>query len=144
MSNTSRQLLSRGMVHNWHLDHFGHMNARWYLHFFDDAAFLALSRYGLDVNQLMTEHGVHTVSGRGVLSFIKELKVGDLVAIEGAMTRVGNKSITLEFDMIHDTTGETHARYELTEVFFDPGTRKSAVIPDPVRDKLNKFVVASM
>jgi len=29
----------RGVVHPWYCDTFGHMNVRWYSHFFDDAAF---------------------------------------------------------------------------------------------------------
>ena len=29
----------RGVVHPWYCDNFGHMNVRWYSHFFDAAAF---------------------------------------------------------------------------------------------------------
>ena len=27
----------RTLVHTWHCDHYGHMNVRFYAHFFDDA-----------------------------------------------------------------------------------------------------------
>jgi acyl-CoA thioester hydrolase len=42
--------------------------------------------------------------------------------------------------MMHIDTHEVHATYEVTEVFFDPVTRKAAPIPGPIRKALEPMV----
>ena len=39
--------LTRGVVHPWHHDHFGHMNVRHYAPFFDDASYHLWTMLGL-------------------------------------------------------------------------------------------------
>lgn len=126
------------VVHPWHHDQFGHMNVRHYAPMFDDAAFHAWSRFGLPLSGLLAEHGVHTVAGRTTTNYIRELVAGDLVRIYAAITRIGTKSADLKLWMRHAETGETHATFEIVEVFFDPKTRGSAPIPESVREILKK------
>ena len=136
------QVISRGVVHPWHHDQFGHMNVRWYAHFFDDATFHLYAMAGMSLQTLQEAHGVHTVSASATTSFIKELKAGDLVAIEGGISRIGGKSVTLTMRMRHADTGELHATYDLVEVFFEPEARKSTAIPPAVREQLERHVVS--
>ncbi len=136
MSEPERLELLRGVVHPWHHDIFGHMNVRHYAPFFDDASFHLYSRLGLTVGALMEEHGIHMVSARAETNFIRELKAGDLFRIDGAVARVGNRSMVLHLRMIHAETGVLHASYDVTEVFFDPETRRSAPMPEKVRARL--------
>ena len=128
--------LNRGVVHPWHLDHFGHMNVRHYAPFFDDATYHFWTAVGLPYSEMQRDHGVHCVTASGKTTFIKELTAGDLIVVEGRTGRVGTKSVTLELRMRHADTGETHAEYEVVDVFFDPATRKSAAMPTYVRDRL--------
>ncbi|MDF0601320.1 thioesterase family protein [Psychromarinibacter sp. C21-152] len=128
--------LFRGVVHPWHHDHFGHMNVRHYAPFFDDATYHMWTLLGLAYSEMQAEHGVHTVSGTATTTFIKELVAGDLIRIDGAVTRIGGKSVTFHLRMLHADTGALHATYDLVEVFFDPETRSSATIPPEVRAKL--------
>lgn len=128
--------LFRGVVHPWHHDHFGHMNVRHYAPFFDDATYHMWTLLGLAYSEMQEQHGVHTVSGTATTTFIKELVAGDLIRIDGAVTRIGGKSVTFHLRMLHADTGELHATYDLVEVFFDPETRSSAAIPPEVRAKL--------
>ncbi len=128
--------LFRGVVHPWHHDHFGHMNVRHYAPFFDDATYHMWTLLGLPYSEMTPKHGVHTVSGTATTTFIKELVAGDLIRIDGAVTRIGGKSATLHLRMFHADTGALHATYDLVEVFFDPKTRSSAEIPPEVRAKL--------
>jgi len=139
---TERLELLRGVVHPWHQDHFGHMNVRHYAPFFDDACYHMWTRLGLPYSRMLAEHGVHSVSARATTSFIKELGAGDLIVIEGVVQRIGSKSCTFLFDMRHADTLELHATYEIVEVFFDPETRRSTVIPDAVRAKLDQHLEA--
>ena len=140
MSEGWRELL-RGVVHQWHQDQFGHMNVRWYGHFFDDAVYHLWSEFGISLQRLEREFGVHSVSARATTDFIKELHAGDLVRIEGGVSRIGNRSVTFTLRMRHVDTGEIHATYSIVEVLFDPKTRKSAPIPAPLREALSAFVV---
>jgi acyl-CoA thioester hydrolase len=128
--------LLRGVVHPWHHDIFGHMNVRHYAPFFDDASFHLYSRLGLTLSGMMAAHGVHMVSAKAETNFIRELKAGDLFVIDGGVARIGNRSMALKLRMVHAETGEVHATYDLTEVFFDPKTRKSAPMPEAVRARL--------
>jgi acyl-CoA thioester hydrolase len=133
--------LFRGVVHPWHHDHFGHMNVRHYAPFFDDATYHMWTLLGLAYSRMIAEHGVHTVTAQAITSFKKELTAGDLVAIDGVVTRVGTKSTTFHLRMMHADTGDLHATYELVEVFFDPKTRTSAAMPASVRERLEAYLV---
>jgi len=135
--------LFRGVVHPWHHDHFGHMNVRHYAPFFDDATYHMWTLLGLPYSRMIAEHGVHTVSAEATTRFVKELKAGDLVVIDGAVSRLGNRSATFELRMHHADTGALHATYRLVEVFFDPATRRSAPMPGPVRALLAAHLVES-
>jgi len=141
ISAGDRPIIFRGVVHPWHHDIFGHMNVRWYGHFFDDAAFFCFHEFGLDIEEMQSKHGVHTVTAKSSTSFIRELKAGDLVTIDGGITRMGTKSLTAELRMLHADTGVVHATYETVEVFFDPATRQSAAMPDAIRRHLSQFLV---
>ena len=134
--------LTRGVVHPWHHDHFGHMNVRHYAPFFDDASYHFWTRIGLPYSLMIAEHGVHCVTASAKTSFVKELTAGDLIEIDGAVTRIGTKSATFRLRMRHADTGALHATYDMVEVVFDPDTRASAPMPDAVRRALEAHLVA--
>lgn len=133
--------LLRGVVHPWHLDHFGHMNVRHYAPFFDDAAYHLWTQIGLPYSQMIAEHGVHCVTASAKTTFVKELVAGDLIAVDGAVTRIGGKSAGFRLRMLHADRGDVRATYDLVEVVFDPGTRTSAPMPDAVRRALEGHLV---
>lgn len=130
---SERPILFRGVVHPWHHDIFGHMNVRHYAPFFDDASFHFYAVLGLSIEAMLADHGVHVVTARAETNFVRELKAGDLFVIDGAVKRLGNRSVTLHLRMLHAETGALHATYDITEVFFDPKTRSSAPMPEAVR-----------
>ncbi|MBK5928885.1 acyl-CoA thioesterase [Rhodobaculum claviforme] len=138
---TDRLQLFRGVVHPWHHDHFGHMNVRHYAPFFDDATYHMWTLLGLSYATMIPEHGVHTVAAQATTRFVRELTAGDLIAIDGAVIRLGTRSTTFLLRMHHADTGALHATYEAVEVFFDPATRRSAPMPQAVRDRLAAHLV---
>lgn len=139
----ARPELLRGVVHPWHHDSFGHMNVRHYAPFFDDASFFLYIALGIPISWMLSEHRVHIVSAKAETTFIKELVAGDGFVIDGAVRRLGNRSMTFHLRMIHVETGALHATYDLTEVFFDPHTRTSAPMPDAVRERLAKHLISA-
>lgn len=136
----TRPLLFRGVVHPWHHDIFGHMNVRHYAPFFDDASFHFYAVMGLSIDDMQRSHGVHVVTARAETNFVQELKAGDLFVVDGAVKRLGTRSVTLFLRMLHAETGALHATYDITEVFFDPATRTSAPMPDAVRAVFARYL----
>ena len=134
--------LTRGVVHPWHHDHFGHMNVRHYAPFFDDASYHLWTVLGLPYSVMIENHGVHCVTASATTNFIKELVGGDLIRIDGALTRLGTKSVGFQLRMFHADTGDLHATYDMVEVIFDPKTRRSAPMPDGLRELLAPKVVS--
>ena len=134
--------ITRGVAHAWYCDNFGHMNVRWYSHIFDDGAYHVWPAFWGSHQLMQEKFGVHTVTASAKINFIKELISGDLVIVDCVVTRVGSKSVTFMERMAHVDTKEIHATYEMTEVFFDPNTRKSAPIPDEIKDALTPLVVS--
>jgi acyl-CoA thioester hydrolase len=137
----TREVL-RGVVQPWHCDSFGHMNVRWYAHFFDDASYHFWPVFWGSHQRMQSEFGVHTVTGRTVTEFRLELVAGDLVVVDTTLTRVGNKSCTFVERLKHADSGEVHATCDVTEVFFDPVTRKAAPMPEPIREALLPLAAA--
>ncbi|MEM1363021.1 MAG: thioesterase family protein [Pseudomonadota bacterium] len=136
-----RPELYRGVVHPWHHDHFGHMNVRHYAPFFDDASYHLWTVMGIPYSEMIRDHGVHCVAAQVTTTFIKELTAGDLIMIDGAVSRLGRKSVSFELRMHHADTGELHATYDQVEVFFDPRSRSSTEMPKAVRAVLAGFVL---
>ena len=130
--------LHRGVCFPWHCDQFGHMNARWYAHFFDDAIFHIWPRIGV-AWKAMEKQGVHTVTASTTTQFKQEVKAADLIVIEGMVARCGTKSVTFRQRMLNVDTGVTHALQDVVEVFFDPKSRTSVSIPDELRSNIVKY-----
>ena len=122
-----------GVCFPWHCDQFKHMNVRWYAHAFDDGMFHLWPKLGVSWHA-MEEKGVHTVTASTTTYFQKELQVGNLFKIEGGVVHCGNKSVTFSQRMVNVETLETHASQTVTEVFFDPKTRKAAPIPEVLKE----------
>jgi len=131
----------RGIVQPWLCDQFGHMNVRWYAHFFDDAAFHIWSVLGIGL-KTMEERGFHTVVARTTTDFVRELHAGTMILVRSGFVRVGGKSVTYGQRLFDADTGTLHATQEGIEVFFDPETRKAVPIPDDIRAVVERNLVA--
>ena len=66
---------------------------------------------------------------------------GELLRIETAFIRVGEKSCTHLNRMYNVDTGTLTATLESVEVFFDPVARVSAPMPDDIRALLTEALV---
>ncbi|HEX7008127.1 MAG TPA: thioesterase family protein [Alphaproteobacteria bacterium] len=130
----------RGVVFPWMCDHFGHMNVRWYSHHFDDAGFHLWSIAGVS-QSAMRERGTHPVVAQTTIKYIRELKAGDLILIRSGFVKVGEKSVVHIAKMYNADTNVYSAWEETVEVFFDPVARKSAPMPEDLRQRLAAQIV---
>ena len=126
----------RGVVFSWHCDQYGHMNVRWYGHFFDDADYHLWTMSGL-------AQSIPRVVARTSLDFVRELKAGELLVVRNAWTHVGTRSLRQIGRMFEAETGALCARQDNVLVLFDEDKRVSAPMPDSVRRTLTPLVVAA-
>jgi acyl-CoA thioester hydrolase len=127
--------LSRSVVMPAHCDSYGHMNVRQYAAFFDDAGWHILGKLGVSLGELRTQ-GLGSVVATLTIDFHHELKAGQLIVIDAALTRVGDKSFAYEM-RLHECDRMTHCATQKTvEVCFDTNRRQSAPWPAEVRAKL--------
>ncbi len=127
---------NRGVVFPWHCDQFGHLNVRWYAHFFDDAVFHLWNRAGVDQPALLAT-GIAMVTARNNTTFKREMRAGDLLVVESGVSRVGSKSVGHLHRMRNANSGEICATMDSVEVFFDTASRSSTAIPDALRERLS-------
>jgi acyl-CoA thioester hydrolase len=132
----------RTIVMPAHCDHYGHMNVRHYAAFFDDAGWQILARAGISLTDLRAR-GLGTVVATLTIDFHHEMKAGQLALIQGAFTKVGNKSFTYEL-RLYEVDAMTHCATQKTvEVCFDTVKRISTPFPDDVRERLKSMVSSS-
>lgn len=132
----------RTVVHAWMCDHFGHLNVRYYAHFFDDAAFALWPMSGV-TRALFERCGLHTVVARTETDLRRELLPGQVVFVRSRWARIGSKSVTYEQELLDAETGAVHAAQRGIEVFFDPETRASRLVPDEVRAILTDLIAST-
>jgi len=127
--------LTRSIVMPAHCDVYGHMNVRHYAAFFDDAGWHMFAKAGVSLTELQAQ-GLGGVVATMTIDFHHELTAGQLTLVQGAFTRVGEKSIGYEL-RLYASDPMTHCATQKTvEVCFDTKARKSAAIPAQVRARI--------
>ncbi len=127
-------LTYRGTVYPWHCDHVGHMNVMWYVGKFDEATWHFFHALGLSPSYLRA-------AGRGMaaveqhISYLRELRAGDVVSIHTTILEFKEKSVRFEHAMTNDETGEVVARTTLKGVHLDTATRKSCAFEARVAER---------
>src|SRR5262245_32521425 len=123
------------VAHQWHCDHFGHLNTRHYAAAFDDALFAFWSQVGA-VIPARGESGSMPVTAETKTSFKSEAIAGTIASVRGKVHRVGGKSVTLELAMTEVKSNRIIATCEVVEVFFDMQARESRPIPEALKARL--------
>ena len=130
----------RAVVHQWNCDHLGHMNVRYYAHFFDDAGFHFWTTIPR-AQAVMKAHNIGVVVARTTNDFVAEARAGELVVVKSALTRLGAKSLTYTQRMTNAETGDLLATQDAVEVIFDPVRRRAAEMPVELRTILEAAMV---
>ncbi|MBI2431769.1 MAG: acyl-CoA thioesterase [Candidatus Hydrogenedentes bacterium] len=130
----------RGVVYPWHCDQFDHMNVMHYVGMFDQGTLHLLAAAGW--SQGADNFGVSFADVKHVVEYKSELRAGALVTIEGAVRRIGTKSVTFVEWMKRAHSDEMAAIAEITCVCLDQVQRRSVAIPGKVRTGLQSLVEA--
>lgn len=132
---SKRFVFNRCVVFPWHCDQYGHMNVRWYSHFFDDGSFLSWSTIGVDMGAIVAT-GIHSAVVKATTEFKRETLAGTTLTLMGRFVEFGRSSVTLEQQMVHANSEQTHATSQYILVFCDSQTRQSAPIPAACREAM--------
>ena len=92
-------ILYKGISHPGLCDVMGHMTTRHYVAMFDDASYhLLYTVFGWTGAQAKAA-GKGWADVRHVIEYQDEVAEGDLLEITGALTKLGNKSVTVLYTM---------------------------------------------
>ena len=131
----------RGVIHPWQCDAMGHFTTRFYMAMFDDAAYHLLAAIGFSSGHL--KRGIGFADLKATVSYLAELRAGDLVLIRGAVQKLGTKSLTAHYTMSNIESGVVAAEMEVVSVQFDLRTRKAITIADDIRTALTRLLPAA-
>jgi len=135
--------LHKGVAHPWNCDVLGHMTTRFYVAMFDDASYHFLHEvFGWNGNQSV-DGNMAMVDVRHEIDYVAEVAAGELLEVRAGLSRIGGKSITVDYEMLNLGSGEIAARQKSTSVLFDTQSRQGVVIPDNLRDQAKRFLISS-
>ncbi|HUI87428.1 MAG TPA: thioesterase family protein [Anaerolineales bacterium] len=120
------------------LDPQGHVNNAKYLTFFEQARVHYLIHLGLFTkDQSFMNIGVIVADAH--VAFQAPIQYGDEVKVGVRTAKLGNKSITLEQNIVNTVSGQEMAKGEIVMVTFDYRAKKTTPVPDDWRDRISKF-----
>jgi acyl-CoA thioester hydrolase len=113
-------------------DHLGHMNVQHYFGAVGDGMFAIMVRLGLGPEEIRRRQISFAVV-RAETDFHRELRAGDVMALESTVLTLGEKSATFHHRLKNVATGNIAMSTEFKCVLLDLETRKAASIPDDIR-----------
>ena len=130
----------KAVAHPWQCDVLEHLTTRYYIAIFDDASYHYLYRlFGWNGNK-DAEGRLAWVDARHTISYLAEVSAGDLLEVSAAIAKIGDKSITVNYEMKRLADGEVVAKLECINVLFDLTQRAAARIPDTLRHRAEKHL----
>jgi len=131
---------NRGAVHPWETDSFGHMNIRFYMIAYADAAWHLAHAMGLSPSYMRAEgRGIATV--RTDIHYQRELRESDIWHIRSGFTHIGNSSFRFMQEMYNSETGLLASTYDAAAIHLDLEARKGVRIPDSLRQAAQAHMV---
>lgn len=113
----------------------GHMYFGNYLVIADEVMSEYWAELGWDFNKLYEQPAL-TFTVNVNIDFVSECLGGDTVDVAVRFSRLGTKSLGVEFEMTNRRTAELAARGSMTSVFVDKETRKGIPIPPEFRQRI--------
>ncbi len=124
----------RGVVHQWELDHMGHLNVRSYQAMFEAASWHVYGAVGITPTW-MRDHarGMAVVEQR--IRYRSELGAGALVVITSEVTEIKDKSLHFVHHLHEVDSGTEAATSEFVSVHIDTEARTACSFPPFVRTR---------
>ena len=113
-------------------DHLGHMNVQHYFAAVSDGMFAIMVRLGLCPEEIRRRQISFAVV-RAETDFHRELRPGDVIALESTVLTLGEKSETFHHRLKDVATGDIAMSTAFKCVLLHLETRKATPIPDDIR-----------
>jgi len=129
----------RAEITHDHLDAMGHMNIRWYMALFDEAAWAFFAAFGMD------ERYFHERRGGGFalqhyIHYLAEVRLGDRVAIHARLLGYSAKRIHYMIFMINETQDRLASLVEALGAHADMETRRLSPFPPDLAENLARVL----
>lgn len=113
-------------------DHLGHMNVQNYFAAVSEGMFAIMAQLGLGPDEIRRRQISFAVV-RAETDFRRELRPGQVVALESSLAGVGEKSATFQHRLKIVATGEVAMSTDFKCVFLDLEKRQATPIPNDIR-----------
>jgi acyl-CoA thioester hydrolase len=124
-------IVFRGQVEEHHLDAMGHMNIRHYVGMFDSGAWDMFASFGLTL-EFYKQHTVGMFALEQHLRYVREVRLGEKVAIAFRVVGLSTKRSYFIMFMINETRQELSATFESVGSFADLTQRRTAPFPPEI------------
>lgn len=119
----------------------GHMTTRHYVAMFDDGSYHFLHTvFGWSAEHL-TKEKTGWADVRHVIEYQAEVAEGDLLEITAQLLKIGNKSITVLYEMQNVSKKALAATLESTSVYFDLEARTAIPITSTMNATAQKYLI---
>ena len=134
-------VVQKSVAHPWMCDVLGHMTTRYYLNMFDDSSYHVLYEvFGWSgASDDAGKRGWADV--RHVIDYVAEVNAGDVLETRACIRKIGNKSITIRYEMTNLGENEMAATLECTCVLFDLKARRAIPITEALRTMAEKHLL---
>jgi acyl-CoA thioester hydrolase len=132
----------RGLVHQWHCDHMGHMNVMWYVGKFDEATWNLAAALGM-TSAYMREAGRGMAAVDQRISYRREALVGDIIVVRSAVLEVKPKSIRFVHEMFRGDGGDHLSTMLVTGVHIDIQGRRAVQFAPQIFAKAQPAIVVN-
>lgn len=123
----------KGMAQPWFCDVMGHMNIRHYMAMFDESSYQLLFEVFGWTGNADNNGGQGWADVKHVIEYQAEVHAGDLLKVNGCLTKIGNKSIGIRYEMINSAKDELAATLECICVLIDLESRNAVALSDEQR-----------
>jgi acyl-CoA thioester hydrolase len=140
MTKTNKVNCYKAMAQPWFCDVMGHMNIRHFMAMFDESSYqLLFEVFGWTGNP-DNNGGQGWADVKHVIEYQAEVQAGDLLAVHGCITKVGNKSIGIRYEMVNSAKDEVAATLDCVCVLIDLTSRSAVSLSDEQRNQAARYL----
>lgn len=122
-----------------YLDVMGHMNIRWYMTLFDEAAWHFFNSFGMD-RQYYEASNNGAFALKQFIRYLAEVHAGETVAVRTRVLGRSAKRIHFMHFLINETTGKLATTMESLGSHADLAARRTSPFPDSIAAVLDTMI----
>lgn len=119
------------------------LDPQWHVNNAHFNSYIEMARYQYMIHLKLWEGGDFWKLGAIVadvhIAYLTPIELHDPVRVDVRVSRIGNKSFTLEYQIVNPESGQLFARAETAMVAYDYHTKQSMRVPDDWRQKIMEF-----